>query len=341
MQSAGEGSVTSSSAVFVTGAAGFVGSRLAARLRALGRPTHALVRDGSSVARLRALGCRVFRGDVTTPDSLKQGLAGCTTVVHCAMGGAEMDAARAINVRGTLNTLTAAHAGGVRRFVHVSSVVAHGRRWPAVLTESAPLQYAGDPYAATKAEAEREAVAFVATAPALELSILRPTIVYGPGSSRILIELERVAYERLKMLEHGLGLLNMIYIDDLIDGIVRAIDAPAAAGEAFLMSGPSAVSWRDYLACLATMCGKPAPPVVSLWRARTEALIGRWHFRFTRRPRKIEDTDFALMHQPSIVSIDKAKRLLGFEPTVSFAEGMRRTEAWLRDAGYLPLKCAA
>lgn len=328
--------MSSAATVMVTGAAGFVGSRLVERLEAAGHRTHALVRGGSSIPRLRALGCRVFRGDVTAPDTLGPAVAGCSAVVHCATGGSEMEAARAINVQGTLHALEAARAAGVRRFVHVSTVVAHGRHWPAVLTENEPLQFGGDPYSATKAASEREARDFVAKTPGLELAIVRPSIVYGPGSNRIVAELERVAFERFKMLENGSGLLNMIYLDDLVDGIIRAMEAPEAANEAFLMSGATAVSWREYLEHLAAMCGKPTPPAISLWRARLEAFFGRWYFRFTRKPRRIEDTDFALMHQPSVVSIDKARRLLGFEPKVSLDEGMRRTEAWLRETGYLP-----
>jgi nucleoside-diphosphate-sugar epimerase len=73
-----------------------------------------------------------------------------------------------------------------------------------------------------------------------------------------------------------------------------------------------------------------------MWRARVQATASRWHFRFTRHPRRIEDTDFALMHQPSRVSVEKARRLLGFDPQIGLQEGMRRTEAWLREHGWLP-----
>src|SRR6185436_3841057 len=117
---------------------------------------------------------------------------------------------------------------------------------------------------------------------------------------RILNELSRVQFERIKMLDAGRGYLNMIYVDDLVDGIILALDAPAAAGESFLMSGDPAVSWHEYLPCLAMMCRKPVPLAIPVWRARLEATAQLWHFRFTRHPRRIEDTDFALMHQPSM-----------------------------------------
>jgi nucleoside-diphosphate-sugar epimerase len=187
----------------------------------------------------------------------------------------------------------------------------------------------------TKAEAEIAAER-LAREGGVELVIVRPTIVYGPGSGRILNELSRVKFERIKMLDAGRGYLNMIYVDDLVDGIILALDSPAAAGESFLMSGDPAVSWHEYLTCLAMMCRKPVPPAIPVWRARLEATAARWHFRFTRHPRRIEDTDFALMHQPSTVSVEKARRLLGFRPQITLHEGMRRTEAWLRETGWLP-----
>ncbi len=332
--------MTSGDATFVTGAAGFVGSRLVERLRELGRPTSALVRDGSRAALLAQIGARACRGDVTLPESLKPAISGCTTVVHCAVGGSDLEQARAINVGGTENVLRAAAAAGVRRVVQVSSVVAHGRVWPPVLTETKPLELTGDPYAQTKAEAE-VAAERLAREHGIELVIVRPTIVYGPGSARILAELSRVAFERIKMLDAGRGWLNMIYVDDLVEGIILALDTPAAAGESFLLSGDPAPTWHEYLTCLATMCGKPPPPPIPVWRAHLEATVARWHFRFTRHPRRIEDTDFSLMHQPSVVSVEKARRILGFSPATTLHEGMRRTEAWLRDTGWLPAARAA
>lgn len=325
-----------SDGVLVIGATGFIGSHLVERLRRDGRDVRVLLRDGIKEPRFHRLGCQVFRGDVTLPDSLPPALTGgCRTVVHCARGGDGLEQSREVNVKGTLNVLAAAHAAGVRRVVYLSSLVAHGRRWPAVLSEDFPLQFQGDPYGVTKAESEREAMAF-ARASGLELTIVRPTIVYGPGSGRVLTDLERVRFEQLKLLGHGRGLLNLIYVDDLVDGICLAESTDGAAGEAFLLSGERPVTVRDYYAALARMCRKPVPPEVGRVRGRLETLWWRWYFRFTRRPRRVDDGDLEFMGHRESVAIAKARRVLGFAPRVSLEDGMRRVEAWLRGLGYLP-----
>lgn len=323
-----------SDAILVTGATGFIGGRLVERLRELDRRVHVLTRTNAGGERFHAAGCRAFLGDVTLPDSLTPALAGVSTVIHCAVGGSDLAQAREINVQGTLSLLDAAARAGARRVVHLSSVVAHGRDWPAVLDESAPLQFAGDHYAVSKAESERAGFER-ARAGDIEFVVVRPTIVYGPRSGRIVVDLARVNLERVKLIASGAGLANMIYVDDLVDGILAAAERPEAANQAFLMSGERPVTWRDYFSALARMCDKPPPPSVGTAQARLEAWASKWHFRFTRYPRRIEDTDFSLMIQPSAVSITKAAQVLGYKPRVSLAEGMQRTESWLRRIGYL------
>ena len=322
-------------AILVTGATGFIGSRLVERLRELDRRVHVLTRTNAAGERFHAAGCRVFVGDVTMPESVAPALTGVGTVIHGAVGGGDIAQAREINVQGTVALLEAAARAGARRLVHMSSVVAHGREWPAVLDESAPLKFSGDHYAVSKAESERAGFEY-ARAGAIEFVVVRPTIVYGPRSGRILTDLARVQLERVKLIDNGSGLANLIYVDDLVDGILLAAESPAAANEAFLLSGARPVMWRAYFSALAAMCDKPPPPAVGRAQARVEAWGSKWHFRFTRYPRRIEDTDFPLMLQPSAVSVEKASRLLGYAPRFDLADGMRHTEAWLRDRGSLP-----
>jgi len=321
----------------VTGATGCIGSRHVETLRATGTRVHVLLRDGARAPQMRALGCQVVRGDVTLPDTVTAAARNCEVVFHCAVGGGDLAQARRINVEGTLNVMRAARDGGARRVIHLSSVVAHGRRRPAVLTESCPLVFHGDHYAATKAESERAAEKFAAEA-GLELTILRPTIVYGPRSGRIVSDLQRVRMERVKLIRHGRGLLDLVFVDDVVAAMLCAADPARPSNEAFLVSGHPAMTCADYFGALAAMCEKPVPPGRGRLRSRVEAFGSRWYFRFTRHPRRIEDTDFGFMGQRSRVSIGKAAQRLGWAPEVTFAEGMRRTEAWLRSTGYLPAR---
>jgi nucleoside-diphosphate-sugar epimerase len=204
-----------------------------------------------------------------------------------------------------------------------------------VLTEDAPLQTSGDPYVVSKAEAEHMALAF-ARKSGLEVTIVRPTIVYGPRSGRIVTDLHRVAMERVRLVAHGQGILNAIYVDDLVGGILLALNTATAANEAFLLSGPEPTTWRSYYDHFARMCGKPSPVGMSTRSARRAAFVSKWRFRFTRRPSVYDDGDFSLMDQPGRVSIEKARRVFGYQPRISLDEGMRRTELWLRERGYLP-----
>ncbi len=326
-------------ATLVTGATGFIGSRVVEALRAAAAPVHVLLRSMTEAPRFTAAGCRVFAGDVTVPASLADAVKGCRFVVHCAVGGSDLVGARTINVDGTRHLLEAAHAGGVRRVIHLSTVVVHGRRWPAVLTESAPLQTTGDPYVVSKAETERMALAF-ARESGVEVTILRPTIVYGPRSGRIVGDLQRVRLERVRLIAYGRGVLNAIHVDDLVDAILLARDAAGAANDAFLVSGPSPTTWREYYAHLARMCGKPVPAGIGTRAAYAAAFAAKWRFRFTRRPSAFDDGDFALMSQLGRVSIEKAQRAFGYRPRLDLDEGMRRTETWLRERGYLPAQAA-
>jgi nucleoside-diphosphate-sugar epimerase len=272
---------------------------------------------------------------VTDPASLEAAAGGCEVVFHCATGGTTLEDARRINVEGTANVVRAAARAGVRRVVHVSSMAVHepeGRE----LTEAAPLRTRGGPYAVSKAEAERAAVALAAEA-GVELAIVRPTIVYGPASPMWTLGFfQRVKNEQLVLIGGGRGVLNLIYVDDLVDGLLLASSSPRAAGEAFLLSGAESQDWGGYVGALARMCGKPPPPSVSAHTARLRAAAALWYFRFTRRPPRLDEADLALMTGAPVVRIEKAHRLLGFEPRVSFAEGMARSEAWLREEGHLP-----
>src|SRR5262249_8195098 len=123
----------------VTGAQGFVGTRMLAGLTRRRVVARALVRRGMIPPWQPADGTERIRGDVTDRASLQRAVAGCDLVFHCAYGGDSLAEARRINVDGTRNVLLAAAEAGVRRVVHLSTMAVHGHRTPAGLTADLPL----------------------------------------------------------------------------------------------------------------------------------------------------------------------------------------------------------
>jgi len=322
--------------VLVTGASGFIGSRLVHRLVGMGVQVRALVRRGLLSQPPADQRCERVRGDVTVLDSLHRAAQACEVIFHCAWGGHALTEARRINVLGTRNVFAAAAAAGVRRVVHLSSMAVHGHRLPALLTEEHPLQFQGDAYAVSKAEGERAAIELGA-AYGVQVVVLRPTLVYGPQSPIWLLGyFERVKHEQLALINGGKGLANLLYIDDLIDVMWAAAQRSGISGQAFLISGAHPVTWRQYIDHFAHMCHKPVPPSVPLWRAWLEVQGSRVYSALTQHPKRLLGMDLALMTQHTTVSIDKARQLLEYAPHIALDEGMRRSEAWLRQKGYLP-----
>lgn len=325
---------TRESVALVTGAGGFVGSRLVANLLRDGVQTRSLLRRRTGRAEAPAGGHIVCLGDVTDEESVRAAASGCDTIYHCAWGGNTLADARRVNVEGTRHVLQAAAACGVRRVVHVSSMAVHGRNLPPVLTEDYPLTGSGSPYDVSKAEGERAAFELGARM-GIEVVAVRPTLVYGPASPIWVVDyFRRVKREQVTLIDGGAGLANLVYVDDLVDAM-RAASRMDVGGEAFLVSGASAVTWRDYLGSFAAMCGKPLPPTLSRSKARLELLWTRPYSLLASRARRVQAMDLGEMTQHTEVSIQKARTLLGYEPRVSLAEGMRRSERWLRQMGHL------
>jgi nucleoside-diphosphate-sugar epimerase len=227
-----------------------------------------------------------------------------------------------VNVGGTRNVLEAARRAGVRRVVHLSSWRVHGRRLPDRVEESLPLVDRGNPYDVSKACAEREAFAF-ASRHGLELVALRPTIVYGPGCGPWVDALvERLKYERLRLIGGGRGLANVVFVDDVVAAILCALRSRAGAGEAFLVSAARPCTWREYLEPLCAALRKPLPSSIPDWAAPGVAGLAHWHFRFTRRPPAIVRGDPGLFSERAAVCIDRARQRLGFSPRFDLADGM-------------------
>ena len=231
--------------VLVTGAGGFVGRRVVAALQEAGVPVVAAYR--SPPAGGRAL-------DVLDPKTLAVAMPGIETVVHTAVGGPRDTR---VIVDGTRNTLAAARAAGVKRFVQLSSVAVYGAVHGHV-DEDTPIDRPHGAYGAAKVAAE---AACHAAADAMAVAIMRPTLIYGPGSAAwTTLYLDRLLDGGWPVLgAAGQGDANLVHVDDLAGFIVHLASAAAPVSGVFNVNGADIPTWDAYLEALRDAVQAPRP----------------------------------------------------------------------------------
>jgi nucleoside-diphosphate-sugar epimerase len=235
--------------ILVTGATGFIGSRLCELLSLEHRlPYRALVRDFSRAARIARLDTELVAGDMLDAGSLARAVEGCDAVINLAHGDDQSAEKQ------TTHLIDACTRARVRRFIHVSSMAVHGPSpKPPVLTEStAPIKRWGEAYSDAKAAAEA-VVAAAGKRGALETVILRPTIVYGPYSFFVTPIAHDARAGKISLIDGGRGICNAVYVDDVCEAIMAALDRDDAVGTAFLINGDSRITWRDFITTFADM----------------------------------------------------------------------------------------
>jgi nucleoside-diphosphate-sugar epimerase len=322
--------------ILITGANGFIGARLAERLAdEEGARVRGLVRDASRISH------HVFEpaiGDVVDADAVRRAVDGCDIVVHCAAmqgGRSRINEYRRVNVQGTLNLLRAAKDAGASRFIHISTINAHGIPPPRDANADSPLVFAGDFYSISKAEGERAARQF-ARENNFPLVVIRPGCTYGPRSQAwTLTPLRRVQRGAPVLIGSGDGICNAVYIDNLIDLILLAMKEDAAIGQAFIGAEGRGVTWREFYGAYARMLGIARVNSMPRWFARAAATGFELLGRIDGRGARVSRASIEFYAHRVVFDISKAQKLLGYAPRVSFAEGMRMTEAWLIAEGMI------
>jgi nucleoside-diphosphate-sugar epimerase len=299
--------------VGITGT-GFIGTALARRLRAAGVAVRAidLHPDGSWAD----LGAEVMTGDITSPDDMAGFCAGLDTVVHTAALVAEsgdLAVFEAINVDGPVTVATAARDAGVRRFVHLSSVMVYGFDYPDGIDETGPTDGAGNPYCMTKIASE-QAVLAVHDPGVFDVFIIRPGDVYGPGSVPWIVR----PYEAMRAgLWADIGaeqspLINHVFIDNLLDGI-GVVLASGRSGEPFVITDRRRTTTAEFYRRLGDLAG--IGDIVSI--SADDAVA------FGLDPQAVR-----YLMRLGTYSADKVASL-GYDPAVDLDEGMAITGAWL------------
>jgi 2-alkyl-3-oxoalkanoate reductase len=354
--------------VAVLGANGFIGSRTVEMLHLGGLAELRPVVRG--VARLTRpsrfdLDCRTADG--FDQRALRAAFHECHVVVHAIAG----DPA---TIRGTVATAyRAAEEAGVQRFIYLSSAAVHGQAPEPGTDENSPISFRqAVPYNNAKAKAER-ILRKLRDRGRVELVVLRPGIIFGPRSAWVTGFVEALLAGQAYMVNDGQGVCNSAYVDNVVHAIYLGSTKSDIDNEVFLIGDQERITWAEFYQPFAEAlgyglddvhCVRPFSPSAG-WKNRLETIRAslpahtlsflpekaqralsamRKHlrdphlespWRVLQAPIPQATLEMSLLHQCSYkLPFDKAKKLLKYEPPVSFAEGCRRTISWLAFAGY-------
>lgn len=340
--------------VLVTGATGFVGGRVVEVLHMNNNDVRAGIRRWSSAARVGRFPVKFQKFDLMYKNEISRALDGVNEIVHCAIGP------KGVTEEGTRNLLDVGLSKGIRRFVHLSTAEVYGHA-SGTVDESTPFAYTGDDYNKSKIEAEKICWDYIEQG--APVTILRPSIVYGPFSRVWIVQFAKAIIAR-ELFAYGesRGTCNLVYVDDLVRAIVAVLKQETAIGEAFNINGREVVTWNEYFQRFNEALGFPPIEETSKMHLKSRAVMkGALSFasrtlgplkqaaeRFERGRmlmsflKKLEsnspsDSDLEVYRRSAIYSGEKARRLLGFEATYSLDQGLRNSVEWLRNQGFLGL----
>jgi nucleoside-diphosphate-sugar epimerase len=332
--------MTTPSKVLVTGATGFIGSRLVQRcivegmsVRALGRRNNPA--EAENATQLETAGAEFLDVPVADQDGLTSAMRGVDIVFHLAAAqheaNVEDDYFRSINVDGTANVLEAAERAGVGRVVHGSTIGVYGWQAGEVVNEASPLE-PSNIYGITKLQAEQVVRGFMERVP---VAIVRISETYGPGDRRLL-KLFRGASRGLALqIGNGQNLHHLVYIDDLLDGLLLAARDDRAPGRTFVLAGQQPVTSQAMLEAVARALGlTPRILRLPLSALMFVALLLETGLRPLGIQPPLHRRRMDFFRKSFAFALDEAFEL-GFKPRVPLDEGMRATARWYRERGLI------
>ncbi|MCK5114740.1 MAG: NAD-dependent epimerase/dehydratase family protein [Phycisphaerae bacterium] len=328
----------------ITGATGLLGSHIVEQLREAGEPVRALVRPGSDIRVLESFGGVEFaQGDVTDADSIAAAMKGVTTVYHAAAAvgdwGSWENYFVPVSIGGTQNMIDAARRENVKRFLHVSSISAYGHPngKDMVLDETAPLGvdlYKWSYYSRAKVEAEKLVWAAHEKGD-IPATVVKPSWLYGPrdrASMPRIIKALRAG--KGKLLGDGSNRLNLTYAGNEAEGCILAATKDCALGQNYNLSCDGVITQSEYFNKIAECIGaKPVTKKVPYAVAYKAAFLMEFfgHLFRKKTPPLVTRYSVWLIGRECFFSEEKARRELGWKPTVSYEEGIQRSVKWCLD----------
>ncbi len=319
---------------FITGASGFIGHHLIKELQKRQWTLRILVHNKPIP---ESAECECVQGDITNLNSLSKNVEGVDIVIHLAAAlGASLISSREfhkVNILGTENVLTAAQNAGVQKVIHFSSAGVFGSVQKG---ETADESYPHAPksiYDKTKSQGEKTALRYFKEG--MEVVIVRPGWVYGPGDRRTFKLINAIAKKRFVLVARGKTWQTPVYIRDLIQGTLLCMDK-GKSGETYHLAGKEVLSIKQITETIASALGTKIPPFsLPLWPVKALAWTAEKAYLPFKKEAPLTRGRLAFFTQPKPLSIQKATQELGYSPKTDFQSGMAKTIAWYRQKNWL------
>jgi len=326
-----------STKIFVTGATGFIGTKLVNELVRQGHVVHALTRSASNLDGLQHECIKCVQGDILDPGSLEKGMEGCTHVFHLAAYAKNWSKNPRVfydhNVTGMLNVFEAAKKTGIQRVVWTSTIVTFGPTQPGTVGDETQTRITDryyTEYEETKSIAERKALDLAAGG--FPLVLVNPTRVYGPGKmtegNSVSLMIDQYDRGLLPILLHrGINVGNYVFVDDLVRGHILAMER-GRIGDRYILGGENA-SLKHFYELIDEVSGRHhlqfnLPPGAAMFYGRTLKFLAE---TFGMYP-QITSGWVETFLQEWAFSCAKAERELGYTIT-PLKEGIRQTYIWI------------
>jgi nucleoside-diphosphate-sugar epimerase len=319
----------------VTGATGFLGPYLIKKLISNGHTCKCLVRHNSDIRFLKNLDTETVQGDITKPDTLHGIAKGMDTLIHMATLGhmsnftVTQEMFESINVQGTRNIMQEALRAGVKKIVHCSTVAAMGICPDIPATEESECR-PHHSYGRSKRKAEETVLEMVAES-GLPATIIRFSMVYGPGDPRDILKLTRLAKKNLfPKIGNRLKLTPLIHSEDAVQGILLAAEK-GRTGEIYLITNPESIPFDRIRTIIEKGLGVSRLPIyIPEWMALSLASACETIFSLIGKTPPVSKKNIESTLADRVFSIAKAQRELGFQPTIDPENGLRETVIWYK-----------
>ena len=329
--------------LLVTGGTGFIGSHLIDRLVGAGHSVLVPVRRGSNIKRLPSHGVNTSEVNLLNPADVKGLLKGVDIVFHLASvrgsGWAYTDEQVWNANVGITENLLRASDDKLKHFIYISSVSVYGHFEDGPADENRPCSPVNR-YGRTKYEAER-LVKEYQREKGLKTTIIRPVITYGPGDTYGMVPklLRLINSKRYLTVGSGENRVHLIYIDDLIDGLILTISRGGGSEETFILAGEEPITINNLVRIIEKTLNRTVPEIhVPLWFAKATACLMGITYRSILLKNKepfITRDKIGIMTVDRAYNIVKAKKVLGFSPKVNYEDGINKTIHWFKESGLI------